>query len=92
MVGNDKDRMVLWPSNIDVDKSRGSGRIIAREDAVSNPKLSRMEKAASELDLDPVVEEDKAYPGFWWESEGRLVVDKVKGKTEVAREIAGKMR
>ncbi|OUJ19412.1 Signal recognition particle 19 kDa protein SEC65 [Methanonatronarchaeum thermophilum] len=92
MVDEDRDRMVLWPSNIDVERSRGEGRIVSLDDAVSSPKLSGMKEAAEKLGLNPVVEDGKAYPSFWWLEEGRVVVDKNKGKTEVAREIAGELK
>ncbi|RZN61832.1 signal recognition particle protein Srp19 [Methanonatronarchaeum sp. AMET6-2] len=92
MVSKEDKKMVLWPSNIDVDKTRGKGRIISRDDAVSDPKLSDMESAAEELDLLPVLEEDKSYPASWWDEEGRILVDKKMGKTETARRIADKIK
>lgn len=79
--------MIIWPSNIDRSKSRKNGRIIPKRISIKVPKLSQMEEAARRLGLNPEIEQEKAYPRFWWEKSGRIVVDKKAPKTEVAKQI-----
>jgi len=40
-------------------------------------------KAAKKLNLNPEVEKDKLYPSEWWESPGRVTVDKKMPKREI---------
>lgn len=74
--------LVVWPSYIDAEKTRRMGRRIAKKKAVSSPKLREVFDAARALGLDPVLEEDKAYPREWWQAKGRVMVSKGEFKTK----------
>ncbi len=87
----DKTRLVIWPVYLDATKSRAEGRIISRKDSVKSPVLKEIEKAALELNLNPVVEADKAYPKSWWVMSGRVLVDKKAPKSIIAKQIAQKI-
>ncbi len=84
----EKAKMVVWPAYIDAGKSRGEGRKISKKDGVRSPKIKEITTAAKKLGLDPVAEEDKAYPRSFWEYSGRVLVDKSERKTEILRKIA----
>lgn len=84
----DKNRLVIWPVYIDATKSRSEGRLLSMRDSVKSPALREIEKAASELDLNPVVESDKAYPKSWWVTSGRVLVDKKGPKSMISKKIA----
>lgn len=88
----DKDKYVIWPAYIDKANSRNSGRIISKKLSVTSPELKEIEAAAKELGFNPVVEPDKAYPKSWWEVSGRVLVDKKGAKSEIARQIAKKIK
>ncbi len=83
-----KGRAIIWPVYLDGSKPRSGGRIISSEDAVHEPRLNEIEAAADKLGLHPEVEPHKAYPGSWWEISGRVWVDEVAPKSEIARDIA----
>jgi len=66
----------IWPVYIDSKKSRNEGRKINKKYAVSGPKLTEISRAARKLNLNPKVEDDKSYPGSWWENSGRVIVER----------------
>lgn len=66
---------IIWPVYVDSNRSRREGRKINKEDAVSKPKLTEISRAARKLNLNPKVEDDKSYPGSWWENSGRIIVE-----------------
>jgi signal recognition particle subunit SRP19 len=86
------DKLVIWPAYLDRTKSRQDGRKISSKLAVTSPTLSEIEQAAKRLNLNPIVEKDKAYPKEWWEVSGRVLVDKVKPKSLLLKDIAKEIR
>ncbi len=81
-------RMMIWPSYLDSKKTKKEGRRIPKNLAVSTPKLREISRAASKLGLNPEVEKDKNYPKSWWESSGRVIVDKNQPKNEILLKIS----
>lgn len=88
MMMRDEGKLVIWPACIDRNRTRSEGRIISRKSSVQHPGLDEINKAAESLGLNPRSEPEKAYPRFWWEKSGRVLVDKTASKTTVARNIA----
>jgi len=84
----DKGKLVIWPTYIDQTRSRSEGRIVAKKNSVKEPQLQEIKKAAQELGLNPEVEAEKAYPRFWWEVSGRVLVDDKGPKSVIAKQIA----
>jgi len=74
---------LIWPVYIDSKLTKKEGRKIAKKYAVPSPTLREISKAAKKLNLNPEVEKDKSYPSLWWESSGRVSVDKKMAKTEI---------
>lgn len=81
-------KIVIWPAYLDASKPKSRGRKIARAKAVKSPKLLEIAEAARRLGLNPVLDEEKAYPSSWWEFSGRVLVDKRGSKTELLRQLA----
>jgi signal recognition particle subunit SRP19 len=88
MMMKDKGKLVIWPAYIDQTKSRSSGRIISRKNAVKEPHLNEIKEAAKQMGLNPEVEPEKAYPKTWWEVSGRVLVDDKGPKSVIAKQIA----
>jgi signal recognition particle subunit SRP19 len=88
---NEKNKLVIWPLYLDATKSRAEGRILSMKDAVKSPVLKEIEKAAQELNLNPVVEADKAHPKSWWVVSGRVLVDRKAPKSVMSKQIAQKI-
>ncbi len=88
MMLKDKNKLVIWPVYLDATKSRGEGRLLSVKDSVKSPVLREIEKAAQELELNPVVELDKAHPKSWWVTSGRVLVDKKGPKSIISKKIA----
>ncbi len=82
------EKTVIWPVYLEVRKTKGEGRIISRRNAVKSPKLEEIERVAKMLDLEPVVEKEKAYPKTHWDKRGRVLVNKISKKGEIVKEIA----
>jgi signal recognition particle subunit SRP19 len=88
MMMRDKGKLVIWPVYIDQTKSRSSGRIISRKNAIKEPQLNEIKEAAKKLGLNPEVEPQKAYPKSWWEVSGRVLIDDKAPKSVLAKQIA----
>ncbi len=88
---NDKGKLIIWPVYLDATKSRAEGRILSAKDSVKSPVLKEIEKAALELNLNPLVEPDKAYPKSWWAVRGRVLVYKKGPKYVMVKQIAQKI-
>jgi signal recognition particle subunit SRP19 len=88
MMMKDKGKLVIWPAYIDQTKSRSSGRIISRKNAIKEPHLNEIKEAAKQLGFNPEVEPEKAYPKTWWEVSGRVLVDDKGPKSVIAKQIA----
>ncbi len=87
----EKNKLIIWPVYMDATKSRREGRILSMKDSVKSPVLKEIEKAASELKLNPETEADKAHPKSWWVVSGRVLVDKKGPKSVMAKQIAQKI-
>ena len=92
MMMKDKGKLVIWPIYIDQTKSRSSGRIISRKNAIKEPQLNEIKEAARQLGLNPEVEPEKAYPKSWWEVSGRVLVDDKGPKSVIAKQIASAIK
>lgn len=92
MMMKDKGKLVIWPVYIDQTKSRSSGRIISRKNAIKEPHLNEIKEAAIKLGLNPEVEPEKAYPKSWWEVSGRVLVDDKGPKSIIAKQIASAIK
>lgn len=79
---------VIWPVYLEAGKTKGKGRIISRRNAVKSPKVEEIERVAKMLNLEPVVEKEKAYPKTHWDKSGRVLVNKKGRKGEIVKEIA----
>jgi signal recognition particle subunit SRP19 len=85
------ERIVIYPAYFDKKLSRRLGRRVPQDLSVLSPRIDEIVKAAEELGLNPVIEEDKAYPRVWYKSKGRVIVLKKARKQELIRAIAAKI-
>jgi signal recognition particle subunit SRP19 len=85
-------KMVIWPSNLDSTKTRGSGRKIPRGQSVQSPRLEELGDAAKRLGIDHEIVAGKSRPPSWWEKSGYLVVGKSTSKSEAIRSLASEVR
>jgi len=85
-------KTIIWPVYIDSEKTKKEGRRISKKDAVSSPKLREISNAAKKLNLNPEVENNKSYSRSWWESQGRVSVDKNISKRELLVKISNMIK
>ena len=69
-------KTIIWPVYIDSTRTKKEGRKISSEDAVSSPSLSEISRAARKLNLSPETDSKKSFPGLWFESSGRVTVER----------------
>lgn len=87
-----KDKIVIWPIYFNSKASRKQGRRVPLELAVDDPKAEEIYQVAEKMGLNPIIEEEKAYPRMWWKEKGRVLVDKTKSKTSILKEIAVQLK
>jgi signal recognition particle subunit SRP19 len=85
-------KIIIWPAYIDSKKTKKEGRRISLKKAVSSPKLREISTAAKKLNLNPEVENNKSYSRSWWESSGRVSVDKNMSKREILLKISNMIK
>ena len=85
-------KTIIWPVYIDSEKTKSDGRRISKKNAVKSPKLREISNAAKKLKLNPEVEKNKSYSRSWWESSGRVSVDKNIPKMEILVKISNMIK
>jgi signal recognition particle subunit SRP19 len=79
---------VLWPEYFDSNRTRDQGRKVRKELSVPEPSLEMLGKALQRLGLEYKVEEAKSYPGNWYKSQGRVLVDHKFTKSQLILKVA----
>ena len=79
---NMKDVMIR-PIYLDSEKSLNEGRKVSKEYAVKEPKIKEIVKATQKLRYKYYAEEDKAYPGEWYNKSGRITITCDESKKEI---------
>ncbi len=83
-----QNKIFLWPTYFDTNKTRQEGRRVPKKLAVSAPKLEELHRTAKRLGLQPKVVSDAAHPSSPWQRSGLLVVSKKEPKSRTVTEIA----
>lgn len=65
---------VLWPAYFDAERSRGDGRRVPGDLAVSDPTVDEIAQAVQQVGYDAVIDRDVAYPREPWRPAGRVLV------------------
>lgn len=91
MVSRDDEKYVIWPLYFDKTRSRLQGRKVAKKHAIEKPTVDAIAKAAKALGLNPIVEEECAYPADHWKKTGRVLIDKKTTKSKLLVQIATRL-
>ena len=83
-----QNKIFLWPTYFDTNKTRQEGRRVPKKLAISAPKLEELQIAAKRLGLQPTVISDAAHPSSPWQRSGLLVIPKKEPKGETLKKIA----
>lgn len=75
--------VMIWPIYLDSEKSLNEGRKVSKEYAVKEPKIKEIVKATQKLRYKYYAEEDKAYPGEWYNKSGRITITSDESKKEI---------
>lgn len=75
--------VMIWPIYLDKDKSLSEGRKVSKEYAISEPRIKEMVKAAQKLKYKYFAEEEKSYPGEWYNRSGRIIIESDDSKKEI---------
>ena len=75
--------VMIWPIYLDAEKSLKEGRKISNEYAIPDPKIKEIIKATQKLRYKYIAEEDKSYPGEWYNKSGRVIITSDESKKEI---------
>ena len=81
--GENMKDVMIWPIYLDSEKSLNQGRKVSKEYAVKEPKIKEIVKATQKLRYKYYAEEDKAYPGEWYNKSGRITITSDESKKEI---------
>lgn len=84
-----KEWIVIWPLYFDKRRSRSQGRRVPESLSVNRPTIQEIISVIKKLGIEYIVEENKKHPSTWFESSGRILVKKIKPKSEIVK-IIGK--
>ena len=87
-----REKIVVWPANIDSTKPRKAGRKIAKGAALQTPRLEEINEAAKKLSLEVELVPGKSRPSTWWEKGGYLIFPKSEKRTQLLRSLASEVR
>lgn len=90
----EKDKLVIWPIYFDIARSRSEGRMVSRQDAVSEPTLDMLITASLKSGFKPEIEREKKHPRAWHleEASGRILLPKKGSKSAALKRIATSMK
>lgn len=80
--------VMIWPIYLDSEKSLNEGRKISKEYAIPQPRIKEIIKATQKLKYKFIAEEDKAYPGEWYEKSGRVIISTDESKKEILMNLS----
>jgi len=83
-----QDKMILWPAYFDAAKTRGEGRRVPQNLAVTFPKVTEMKEAAEKLGLMCELVLEAGYPSTPWVKTGLLLVEKKESKEQIIKKMA----
>ena len=83
-----REKVVVWPANLDSSKSRKQGRKLAKGLAVQAPRLDEVHEAARRLAMDAEPTPGKSRPATWWERGGLLIFPKKGSRSTLLRSLA----
>jgi signal recognition particle subunit SRP19 len=83
-----QEKAIIWSAYLDANKTRMEGRRVAKNMAVSAPKIVEIEEAATKLGLEHELVPDKGYPKTPWSRPGMLLVEKKGSKEQVIKGLA----
>lgn len=75
--------VMIWPIYLDSEKSLNEGRKISQEYAIPEPRIKEIVKATQKLKYKYYAEEDKSYPGEWYNKSGRIIITTDDSKKEI---------
>ena len=84
--------ITIWPQYLNKNLTLKEGRKITKEDAVSDPTISDIERAVKRLGLQYNIQKEVSYPGKWYEKSGRILVEWEGTKLELIREVSLKIK
>ena len=84
--------ITIWPQYLNKNLTLKEGRKIAKEDAVSDPTISDIERAVKRLGLQYSIQKEVSYPGQWYEKSGRILVEWEGTKLELLREVSAEIK
>ena len=82
----------IWPQYLNKNLTLKEGRKIAKDDAVSEPTISDIERAVKRLGLKYEIQKEVPYPGEWYEKSGRILVEWEGTKLELIRNISSEIK
>lgn len=88
----EKGKFVLWPQYFNTHMSRRDGRRLPKVLAISGVKTEEIYQAAIDLNLNPILQSDSAYPKNPWMRIGAVLIDKTKPKTSLLKDLAKRIR
>lgn len=87
-----KDKIVIWPANLDSERSRKGGRSVSKSLAVESPTAEEIFEASRSLGYDPILESGKKLSSCWWARSGRVLLQKRGRKSETLAAVASALR
>ena len=83
-----QEKAIIWSAYFDANKTRMEGRRVAKNMAVSAPKIMEIEEAATKLGLEHELVPEKGYPKTPWSKPGMLLIEKKGSKEQVIKGLA----
>ncbi len=88
-----KDALIIWTVYLDKRLTKKEGRRVSKNEAVRNPSLEEIEKAARQAGYIVIKTNQARYPSSWWMKAGYIAIKKVdEPKTKVLKKIAKELR
>jgi len=85
------DEVIIWPSFIDANLTRGQGRRLPKKACVRSPDINEMLEAAERLGVEARIEK-KAYPRRWHVEKKALVLGEKHPRADFLQRLSREVR
>ena len=76
MARRERKTWIIYPEYFDASLSRNECRRVPKKLAVNSPSIDEISTILNNYDIPNRIEKHKAHPNYWFERNGRIIINK----------------
>ena len=88
----DNTHYFVYPEYLNKVLTRKEGRRLPLEQSLENPTITELRLAAEKLELSYEIRKYAAYPRYWWERNGLILIEKKRSKLQTLKDLSNEIK